>query len=131
MVIPAAHGDLNEAHAGLAQFPCEQAGATVLVGVLSADAVELLGGVGLAGDVDDLRGRCLHPERELKILDHALHARVALELAGEAAVHALHEVDARALGLGGGGGVAEVLDREVLSSRNAERRALVDGGKEG
>jgi hypothetical protein len=52
------------------------------------------------------------------------------EIADEAAVQAVHEVDALALHFVAGGQVAEIGDgRGLVAQRDGERRALMDGGK--
>ena len=79
-MVPSADGDLDETYAGFAELASEEAGAGEGVGVFSVDPVEVEGGFGFVGKVDDARGVHLHAGGEFHVLDHAFHVGVALEV---------------------------------------------------
>ncbi len=122
--------DLNVAHALLGQATRHQALATVVVGGLVADAIELEGGLGFLRQVEGIRRALLHAPGEFVTLQHRLDLRVARPRL--ATPQGAEQFILAALLLRGPDAVGDVLDAG-LRGRNAaatDRCALKHGGQE-
>ena len=71
---------LHEANSAFDHSSSEQAASAKLVGVFSADAVHLVRGRRLLGNVDDFRSRCLHAEREFVRVHSSQQFRIKVSL---------------------------------------------------
>ena len=120
--------ELDEAHAALHEAAGQQALAAEIVGEGLSDAVQLLGGVGLLGEIDGFGGGALHPERQLVGRDARLKFR-AVRMRGEVLLIQLgDQVERIPLRLGGDAfGRCQVQDGIFAA---AEDGALIDGRQE-
>ena len=135
VLIPAGVADFDVADAGGGEASGDEALAAEGIGGGLIDAVEVEGGWGFFGEIEDVGEFGLHFEGEFVGLDDAFDFLVGGFLGEELVVHGLDEIELLALGGWGEDGVAEIGDGVggggVFAFLGADAGALVDGGEEG
>ena len=127
--VGAHHGELDEADAALDEAAGHEALAPVGGGRRDGrvQAVEALGGLGLAREVDELGHRGLHAVGDLVVVDGRLHLPVAADAVDEGGVEVADEAQAAPLPPVR---LAGLHVAEGLGVLGIEHRALVDRGQE-